>query len=777
MTKRLLPIIFLFCTISMCMCGQTIKGHVEDNLRSPLQFIDISLLSNKDSIFLGGTVTNESGDFIINPNQLEESLDIKFHGLGFATKTVHLRISSQDTINIGTVTLNSTTQNLDEVIVTGKRRMEYKGGQYKLTVTGTDLEKLPNIYSVLSFLPFVTVNGENLSVIGKGRLMIELNGREVKDMSLINTLLPSQIKDIIIIPHAPSSYDSQYDAVIKIKTITNIKDIASAQIGHSTIISRRYSDRQYANINFKKGKFTAFVSYQFRDNHSKDMATNQYFVYTEIGSERLRNSSDNAATSSLRSHKIILNPSLTIDSHNLLDIQYIASFDRDKNIMQTNETSSCSLLSNINTRSHSYTQGNGHNIQAKYQYFGSNSYATINVGYINYEARQGCDIMSGSEQFSNITGHNRYSVYTLKFDYNLSFAHYWHMLAGVRYSYVKNIGTSDSHSINQNALSYTNGTHLKDKTLGSYIDMSYSSKKLNVSFGIRPEITSQKYEWNTAGYMSRHSLGIYPSLDLSWNVSPSLIFDFGYSVKSSLPSFKNLSPLLRYINTHLYEEGNSELKKMVSHNIFLATVIHNKIVLECDYFYKRHIPVYIFQEMKGHDGILINSPINLDASYLELRLNYSDKFGFYRFAYNGLLHYDTNKTPFILNNVNSNKPELYLSTVNQFDITRRLMLFCNFDMSSSYRSLGTYVHQSFRLSAGIYCSLLKAKQLTIILSVNDILHNNVPNSNTQLYNVKSIRHLSQDTRNVNLTIRYNINNFKTTFKKNNSNEAEVKRIN
>ena len=173
----------------------------------------------------------------------------------------------------------------------------------------------------------------------------------------------------------------------------------------------------------------------------------------------------------------------------------------------------------------------------------------------------------------------------------------------------------------------------------------------------------------------------------------------------------------------------------------------------------------------------LNSPINLDASYLELRLNYSDKFGFYRFAYNGLLHYDTNKTPFILNNVNSNKPELYLSTVNQFDITRRLMLFCNFDMSSSYRSLGTYVHQSFRLSAGIYCSLLKAKQLTIILSVNDILHNNVPNSNTQLYNVKSIRLLSQDTRNVNLTIRYNINNFKTTFKKNNSNEAEVKRIN
>ena len=55
----------------MCMCGQTIKGHVEDNLRSPLQFIDISLLSNKDSIFLGGTVTNESGDFITKVSHLQ----------------------------------------------------------------------------------------------------------------------------------------------------------------------------------------------------------------------------------------------------------------------------------------------------------------------------------------------------------------------------------------------------------------------------------------------------------------------------------------------------------------------------------------------------------------------------------------------------------------------------------------------------------------------------------------------------------------------------------
>lgn len=98
-------------------------------------------------------------------------------------------------------------------------------------------------------------------MIGKGKILILINGREVSNSLELNSLKPSQIKDISVEPHASSAYGSEYDAVIKIKTVKELKDYVSSQIKHKSIFARRYSDSQTADVNIKmeNGKATYHI--------------------------------------------------------------------------------------------------------------------------------------------------------------------------------------------------------------------------------------------------------------------------------------------------------------------------------------------------------------------------------------------------------------------------------------------------------------------------------------------------------------------------------------
>lgn len=73
-------------------------------------------------------------------------------------------------------------------------------------------------------------------------------------------------------------------------------------------------------------------------------------------------------------------------------------------------------------------------------------------------------------------------------------------------------------------------------------------------------------------------------------------------------------------------------------------------------------------------------------------------------------------------------------------------------------------------------TFFKDRRLTLIISGNDLFRKSLPNNSTYIYNIESSRTLSPDSRNVTISLRYNINKFKMSFKKNNSNDEEESRI-
>ena len=87
------------------------------------------------------------------------------------------------------------------------------------------------------------------------------------------------------------------------------------------------------------------------------------------------------------------------------------------------------------------------------------------------------------------------------------------------------------------------------------------------------------------------------------------------------------------------------------------------------------------QEVAGN---IINSPVNINASYFNLKVSYSNKIGFYRFSYNANFQCDVTKVPVLDSWRKRFKPLCQLSTVNQFNVGHQTMIFSDFGIASSY---------------------------------------------------------------------------------------------
>lgn len=773
--KYIISLSVFFFNYFMCSFAQTITGRLIDNDGTPLSYLNIALYNLRDSTFLSGTISNENGFFSL-PRKTNQDVFLRVSGIGYETDDIPVLTEDKDTIKIGDIIIKASTQQLKEIVVNGKRRISFSHGGYTLSVSGTDMAKQPDVFTVISFLPFVTVNGENVSMINKGRIMFVVNGHEVKDMYEIKRLKPEQIKNITVKPHSSLVYDSEYDAVIEIRTVAKIKDYLSAQIRHSSVLSRKYSDTQSLDLNFQKSKWYGYLSYTFNNINNKEKALNKYFTYDNDNMMTGMNSSENRAVSKDGSHKVIFGLSYRPNAHQTADFQYLFTQSDEKSNMNTSEESRTSKKDDeLETVSENHQKEYKHNILSKYQIDFRKSKLIFNISYIYSTIKPTNDIYSQNLLFSNIYGKNKYYVFTSKADYDYNISNSFRLQLGSKYSFIKNSGSTISIGHSQSALDYENNTNLKDNMLAMYGLVSYSKGSLNTFAGIRTEYTKNNYTWNEKESINRKSWSFYPSIDIEYDIRPSFILDFGFKIKGTYPKFNELSPMLRYINSHLYEQGNGNLKKKDVRNIYLAMVLFKKISVNADYYHVKNFPIYVFQEMNRDNSILVNSPININIKYFELNVSYSDKFGLYRFAYNGLYHQDFTKIPY-LNGSNHNKPEFMASMVNQFDITKRIMLFCNLDIASSYNSLGTYMKPAYGLTSGAYLKLFSDNRLTAILSFNDILHKSVPDNHSTLYYVRVERTLSPDTRNIMLTFRYNINKFVSKFHKHDTSASEESRL-
>jgi len=309
-----------------------------------------------------------------------------------------------------------------------------------------------------------------------------------------------------------------------------------------------------------------------------------------------------------------------------------------------------------------------------------------------------------------------------------------------------------------------------------FATMNQKWNKFFITAGLRGSIFHSEYEQDKINSITDTSFKLFPRITAQWQLNSDLLFIGSIIILNSRPMFRDISPLLNYVNPYLYEKGNSSLKSNDRYIYSLAMVWKNKFALQGRYIHDAKAVLWKFTERPELNGALLNSPINVDYNTWLFDASYSDKIGIYRFAYNAQYRYIPTKIKF-LDAYAPKDSKITFSMVNQFDITKQTMASVDLSYSSKNGFLGVLESPMYGLSFWIRQCFFKDNRLQIILRGNDLLHKSASKKNVFIDNVKVQTTPNVDSRFLLLTVRYTFNGFKDTFRRLNTNESNQNRLN
>ncbi|WP_303310168.1 TonB-dependent receptor [Hymenobacter sp. BT730] len=238
-----------------------LSGTVLDaTTRQPVEFATITLLPPVGEKPVDGTVCDDKGRFALKGLAAGEyRVVISFIGYGSKTQIVSLA-EGKMTQDLGTVTLQTETKQLNEVTVTGERPVvESKPDRLVYNAVQDNTNKGATAADVLRKAPMVSVDPDgNLQLRGSGNVRILINGKPssvvASDVAQALKQMPGdQIKSVEVITNPSAKYESEGSAgIINIVLKENNLQGINGNVG--VAIGTRNSNGNLA-LNARKGKF------------------------------------------------------------------------------------------------------------------------------------------------------------------------------------------------------------------------------------------------------------------------------------------------------------------------------------------------------------------------------------------------------------------------------------------------------------------------------------------------------------------------------------------
>ena len=166
---------------------------------------------------------------------------------------------------------DSTVISLSDVEVIGHHKNIKLSGHNLLVDVEHDsiLNHQNDIYELISKVPGVVHLGNSFNVLGKGAPVYYLNGRKVRDQSLIDNLPVDQIKSLKIVAMPGADYDTSGSPVVDIKTKIIGAGLAFNVIGNLTQ-AKHLAHKTGFSSTYNSGKIDLYGSYNYRRNNASE---------------------------------------------------------------------------------------------------------------------------------------------------------------------------------------------------------------------------------------------------------------------------------------------------------------------------------------------------------------------------------------------------------------------------------------------------------------------------------------------------------------------------
>ena len=544
------------------------KGRVLDSDNEPVAYANVVLFAPEDTVLVAGGITNEDGNFVIPCEKMP--VLARFSFVGYETVWMTCR-----TLELGTIFMNPEGISLDGVTIEGQVPLYQMGDEGLMTnVENTPLSKLGSAEDVFKHVPGLVQKDGEYEVFGKGKPLVYVNGRKVYDMRELAQLSSADIKSIELISNPGAKYDATVNAVIKIRTVRKAGD------GIGVDAMAKYDQGRYDNelstlsLNYRKNGLDFFAS--VAASKSNPLFESDP-MWQEVKADTLWRQSNYQLVHSIdRNIKVEGGFNYQFNDNHVMGAKYWSnvlnkSLTGDDLRFESEVTADGKFYDKWGNITKAVVERNyDHNANAYYIGKVGNLGIDLNVDYVgnkNTEHRnitETCQVGDDRTLSSDNIVENRMIASKL----TLSTPVLGGMLDfGSEYI---NTDRNDDY-INPENYVPTSYSTLKESTLSPYAEYTRMTLLGQLRAGVRYEHVVFDYYANNVKVdeQSRRFDNFYPSASFATMVA-GMGVQLSYSVKTTRPTYSQLSNNVSYGNRFTMQTGNPLLNNSTRHIVSLA---------------------------------------------------------------------------------------------------------------------------------------------------------------------------------------------------------------
>ena len=613
-----------------------IQGVVFNTENKPAIY-STAVLMNKDSVFMSGSLIGEDGIFRFEKLN-EGEYHIMIRNIEFQTYISELiTVSDNKTIDIGSIQLKVSRNNLEEVVITGEKALvEIHSDKMVYNVSASVNATGNNALELLSKSPGIRVDMDNNIILqGKTGVQIYINGRpsRISGSDLANMLEGMQsenIESIEIISNPSAKYDAEGTG-----GVINIIMKKSLATGFNGNITGSYSKgikprtNVGTSVNYNGEKIKFFSSLNLSDNNytfnRNEVMLRENYSLDMLSLRPTHKKGINFAGG--MDYKINREHTLSLDARVLIDNR-ISPQTSNTIIEDINEIDPSEILI-----AETMDEGGSENYNANLHYSfipnkSSEFSADISFGiYSNtndtqqpnwYYELDSTFLRSIESQYNANTDIDLFSA---QVDYVRRFGKA-SISTGGKYSYINTNNTllfydveNDSSQLNTERSN--NFTYL-EKVAAAYLIISWSpTEKISMNAGLRVENTSSLGELISANpgpddIVPRNYNSLFPNVSISYDDKKNHALSLSYSRRINRPNYQNLNPFVSKLSELSAWKGNPFLEPNYITNYQLSYSLKRKLVISNTYSITKNYFARLF-EPDGEKGTVI-SPRNMDQA-------------------------------------------------------------------------------------------------------------------------------------------------------------------
>ncbi len=546
----------------------TISGKVVDNtLQQPVAYAAIVIKSENGTKTITGGITEDDGSFEIK--KLPDGafiLEVQF--IGYKTYSQELVISKNNrNQDLGTITLEEETRELDEVEVVAERTTIEQRVDRKVINVGKDLTTAGATASdIMNNIPSVNVDSQTGDITLRGnsnvRVMVDGKLSNVPVAQLLRQIPSTSIKSIELITNPSAKYNPEgMSGIINIvlHKNANIGFNGNVNLGLTKGVEAKFNSS--IDLNYRNGKFNFYGNYG--NNIGKYVNDGTIFRTDENSLQEFDFFNNN------KSHLYKLGVDFYLNDKNTI------SFFTNQNIFDGSGTGETKVTYNTDA-SRNVTQffsdisdnrSEQYNFDYKLDFNKEGHNIEVEVDHNRFDSGQDADFRSvGASLYPNymdfVDTERTQTIVNL--DYVNPLDSISKLEIGIESrnfeTDVDYASTGFSFNSNGNLVPTPNTNFVYGMDIYSgYATFSQSYKKWSYQMGVRIEDVEVTADTNSVRSFTDKYTEVYPSAFVTYNPNEKNQFQVSYSRRVDRPGLEQVNPIREFATPLISSFGNPNL--------------------------------------------------------------------------------------------------------------------------------------------------------------------------------------------------------------------------